>query len=264
MDESCCNCGKTVNENFCAYCGQKKYSRIDKKYILNELENTIFQTNKGFLFSIKNIIKNPGKTAKSFIDGSRVNHYKPILLAFLLSGISAFISFKIIGFKELMEEYYSKQNMSSPLMIDILSFTTSYNSLIMLSFIPFLAIITKLAFRKWGQNYYEHIVMNAFILSVYTIINIIIIYPIMFFLKIDASLVIQISSLSIFTVPLIMVWFFKGFYKEKPFKSIMSRVLLILLLFFLSFVVLMIVFAIGGFIFAFIKGPEALEYIKPQ
>ena len=264
MMESCFNCGNSVTENYCAHCGQKKYSRIDKKYIVNELQDTILQTNKGFLFSLKNILKNPGRTAKEFIDGSRISHYKPILLAFLLSGISAFISFKIIGFKEIIEQYYSQQNMSSPLMIDILSFTTSYNSIIMLSFIPLLGIVTKIAFRKWGQNYYEHIVMNAYILSVYTIVNIVIIYPILFFLKTDANLFFQTSGLSILTIPLIMIWFFKGFYKDKSLKSIFVRVLLIILLSFLGFIILIILAIIAGFIFAFIKGPEALEYIQPQ
>ena len=65
--ESCFNCGNSVTENYCAHCGQKKYSRIDKKYIVNELQDTILQTNKGFLFSLKNILKNPGRTAKEFI-----------------------------------------------------------------------------------------------------------------------------------------------------------------------------------------------------
>lgn len=154
--------------------------------------------------------------------------------------------------------------MSSPLMIDILSLTTSYNSIIMLSFIPLLGIVTKLAFRKWGQNYYEHIVMNAYLWSVYTIVNSVIIYPILFFLKTDANLFFQISSLSILSIPLIMSWFFKGFYKDKSLKSIFAKVLLIILLSLLGFIILIILVMIAGFIFAIIKGPEALEYIQPQ
>lgn len=264
MIESCSNCGKPVNDNFCGFCGQKKYIRIDRKYIVNELENTILQTNKGFLYSIKNLIINPGKTAREFIEGSRVNHYKPILLAFLLSGISAFISFKIIGLMEIMEAYYSKQNMSSQLMTDYLSFTSSYNSIIMLSLVPFFALITKLSFRKWENNYYEHIVMNAYILSLYTMINILILYPIMFFLKNESDIVIHLSSLSLLSVPLILIWFFNGYYKEKSLKKIIGRVLLIILLTILSFILLMIVSVIGGVIFAMLKGPEALEYLKPK
>lgn len=267
LNESCFNCGKPVCENYCGFCGQKKYTRIDKKYILNEIENTILQTNKGFLYSIKNIVINPGKTAKEFIDGSRINHYKPILLAFLLSGISAFISFKIIGLKEITEEFYSKQQMISEFMIDYLSFASSYNSIILLSLIPFLAIVTKIALRKWGDNYYEHIVMNAYILSLYLIINIVIVSPLMYFLKSDADIVVQLSSISILTLPIIMTWFLKGYYLEKSLKSIIGRVLLIILIILLVLIFLMITSIIVGFIFAMIMGPEALdalEYYKPK
>jgi hypothetical protein len=267
VNESCFNCGNPVNNNYCGFCGQKKYTRIDKKYILSELENTILQTNKGFLFSIKKIVINPGGTARKFIGGSRINHYKPILLAFLLSGISAFISFKIIGLKEITEEFYSKQQMISEFMIDYLSFTSSYNSIIFLSLIPFLAIVTKIALRKWGDNYYEHIVMNAYILSLYLIINIVILYPLMYFLKGNADFIVQLSSLSILTVPLIMIWFFKGYYLEKSLKSIVGRVLLMILNIIIGFLFLMIASIILGFIFAMIMGPEALdalEYYKPK
>jgi hypothetical protein len=267
MAESCFNCKSLVNENYCGSCGQKKYSRIDKKYILSELENTISQTNKGFLYSIKNIIINPGKTAREFIDGSRVNHYKPVLLAFLLSGISAFISFNIIGLIEIMKAYYSKMHLSSQLMSDYMSFTTSYNSLIMLFTVPFLAIITKIAFRKWGQNYYEHIVMNAYILSLYTIIIIVIFYPILCVLKNNQEVIIYFSSLSFLIIPIIMIWFFKGYYREKSLTSIIGRVLLIILILFFSFIILIIASVIGGFVFAMIRGPKAmnaLEYLKPK
>lgn len=264
MENNCPNCNQLIAENFCTNCGQKKYKRIDKKYLLDELQYTILHTNKGFLYSVKNIIKNPGKTAREFINGNRVSHYKPILLAFVLSGISAFISYKILGLKEIMSEFYSKQHMSSQFMNDYMSFTSSYSSIIMLMLIPFFALITKLAFRKWGQNYYEHVVMNAYILSFYTIINIVILYPIMYLLKNNIDLIIPLTSMSMLTTPFILFWFFKGFYSNKSLKSIIGGILLIILFTMILFILLFVAVMIGGVIFAIIKGPEALEYIKPQ
>lgn len=267
MKETCFNCGNPITDNYCGSCGQKKYSRIDRRYILAELEDTILQTNKGFLYSIKNIVVNPGKTARKFIEGSRINHYKPILLVFLLSGISAFISYNILGFKEMMENYYSELGISSHLMTDYLSFASSYSSIVMLSFVPILAIMTKIAFWKYEQNYYEHILMNAYILSLYTIINIVVLYPVMYVLKDNQDIIINLSSLSFFTIPIIMIWFFKGYYREKSLFTIIGRVSLILLIILFSLIILMIASIIGGFVFAMIKGPEAiesLEYIRPQ
>ncbi|MDO5615736.1 MAG: DUF3667 domain-containing protein [Cruoricaptor ignavus] len=241
MENTCPNCKKNIVENFCGNCGQKKYKRIDKKYILDEIQYTFLHTNKGFLYSVKSIIKNPGKTAREFIDGNRVNHYKPILLAFVLSGISAFISYKIIGLNEIMSEFYSKQHMNSQFMNDYMSFTSSYNSIIMLMLIPFFALFTKLAFRKWGQNYYEHIVMNAYILSFYTLVNIAILYPIIYLLKNNVDLLIPLTSASMLSIPFILIWFFKGFYLDKSLKSIVGRILLIILFTIIFFIILIII-----------------------
>lgn len=264
MENKCQNCGQIITENFCSNCGQKKYKRIDRKYILEEIQYTFLHTNKGFLYSIKNIIKNPGKTAREFIDGNRVNHYKPILLAFVLSGISAFISYKIIGLNDILREFYSKQHINSQFTNDYISFTSSYNSIIMLMLVPFFALITKLAFKKWGQNYYEHVVMNAYILSFYTIINIIILYPIIYLLKNNIDLIIPLTSISMLTIPFILFWFFKGFYPNKSLKSIIGRILLIILFTIIFFIFIMLTIMIGGVIFAMIKGPEAMDYIKHQ
>ena len=125
MELNCQNCNEIITGHFCSNCGQKKYKRIDRKYILDEIQYTFLHTNKGFLYSVKNIIKNPGKTAREFIDGNRVNHYKPILLAFVLSGISAFISFKIIGLQKIMSSFYAKENINSAFMNDYMTITSS-------------------------------------------------------------------------------------------------------------------------------------------
>lgn len=261
MQNNCQNCNQLITENFCSNCGQKKYKRIDKKYIWDEIQYTTIHTNKGFLYSVKKIIKNPGKAAREFIDGNRVNYYKPISLAFILSGISAFISIKIIRLDQIMKAQYATQKVSVDLMNDIMSFTSSYNSIFMLLLIPLFAIFTKIAFLKWGQNYYEHIVMNAFGLSFYVIFCLLILYPILYLTKDNPSLCVQISSFSMLIVPLTMVWFYKEFYKERTLKSLLLRILLIVFMVLISYFIFIIIFTI---LYIVIKGPQALEYLKPK
>lgn len=264
MAETCLNCANLVTENFCAQCGQKKYKRIDRKYIWDELQYTIFHTNKGLLYSIKSTLKNPGKTAREFIDGNRVNHYKPILLVFVLSGISTFISFKVLNFKEVLSNYFAQIHVNSKLMADMMTFMSSYNSILMLIYIPLFALITKIAFRKWGNNYYEHVVMNAYILSFYTLVSIILVYPIMFFFRHSPGIFFKITQLSVLLVPLILFRFFREFYREKPLKSILLKVLGVLGLTIATYLIMIILAGVIGVIISLLKGPQALEYIKPK
>lgn len=65
MENNCLNCSRPITENFCSNCGQKKYKRIDRKYLIDEVQYLAVHTNKGFFYSIKNVARNPGKTAKN-------------------------------------------------------------------------------------------------------------------------------------------------------------------------------------------------------
>jgi len=70
MENICLNCIDPITENFCSNYGQKKYKSTDRKYLIDELQYSVIHSTKGFFYSIKNSIKNPGKTAKEFIDGN--------------------------------------------------------------------------------------------------------------------------------------------------------------------------------------------------
>lgn len=264
MEYICQNCNNAIIENFCGNCGQKKFKRIDKKYVLDEVQYSLIHTNKGFLYSAKKILRNPGKTAYEFVYGNRVNHYKPLLLVFLLSGISAFISFKIIGLDKLMAEFYASQHMNSKLMNDIQTVMTSYNSLIMLLLVPVISLFTYLALRKWGQNYYEHIIMNAYALCFYIFICILLLYPIMYVLKTNVHAFSIFTSLTTFVYPPLFIWFYKGFYPEKSLKAIIGKVLIIMGLMILAYIIVIMIAVVIGIIAAIIIGPEALKYFKPQ
>lgn len=264
MAESCQNCNGIIAESFCGNCGQKKYKRIDRKYLWDEIQYTLLHTNKGFLYSVKNTLKNPGKTAKDFIDGNRVNHYKPILLVFVLSGLSTFISHKILNFNEMMGAFFSEKLVNAKAISDVMAFMSSYNSILMLLLIPFFSVTTKIAFRKWGNNYYEHVVMNAYILSYYTLVCIILVYPIMFFFKHSVTVFGNIAQFSALLTFPVLIWFFKEFYKEKSLKSVVARVFGVIGLVILGYFIFVILVVIAGIVFAALVGPEALQYVKPK
>ena len=264
MEEICKNCQHQITETFCSNCGQKKFKRIDKKYLWDELQYTVFHSNKGLLYSVKTILKNPGKAAREYIEGNRINHYKPILLVFVLSGVATFISYKILNLKEVMTAYFAQQAVNSKMTGEMMTFLSSYNAILMLLLLPLFALTTKIAFRKWGNNYYEHVVMNAYILSYYTLISIIIIYPIMFFFRNTPDTFFTITQYSILIVPFLLVWFFKEFYKHKPLKAIIVRVLATVGLTVLGFILLIVLSAIITAAFVMAKNPESLQGLQKK
>ena len=252
IENACQNCNREITENFCGNCGQKKFKRIDRKYISDELQYTVVHWNKGLLYSIKKLIKNPGKTARTFVEGDRVNHYKPISLVFILSGISGFVSFKIIGMSNIMKEMFaSNKAMNTGFMNDYFAFVSNYSPFIMFAYIPVIALFTKLAFRRWGHNYYEHIVINAYGLSLYSVLSIILLYPIFYLVRNDIYTFGLIMNFSMLLIPISMVWFFKGFYPERKFITIILRVLAIFGMMLLGLIILGIVGVIAGFIIGY-------------
>lgn len=146
----------------------------------------------------------------------------------MLSGLATLLSFKVFHLNEIMNQYFSQQYNNAEFITGILSLISSYYSIIMLLLIPLFALSTRIAFRAWGHNYYEHIVMNAYILSYYTIWNSLIMYPFMFFLRNNPSAFYSVTQYSLLLIPLILVYFFKEVYEDKPFQTIILKVLSVL------------------------------------
>lgn len=263
MEDNCKNCGTLITGNFCSNCGQKKYKRIDRKYLIDELQYTVLHTNKGFFYSVKKILRNPGKTAKEFIEGSRVNHYKPILLTFLLSGISTFISFKFLDTTRIMKEYYASLKMPETTSNNVMTFLSSYNSLIMLISIPIISIITYLLFRKWKTNYYEHIIMNAYIQCFYLLFNILFLYPILFFLKDgNLGLFMTVTMVSMLSIPVIMVWFYKDFFPERSIGDVIVKVVFFVIIGLFLYVGIIVGFIVWTILTDGIDGLKKLAPVK--
>jgi len=267
MKNICKNCGTHFDGDFCSNCGQKAYKKIDKKYITDELQYTLIHTNKGFLYSLKKIIANPGKTAREYIEGNRVNHYKPLAMLFILSTISAFIMFKIVNTTKVMKAYHANASRSSLIMDDFYSFTVNYNSILMLLLVPLLAFCSWFVIKKWGQNYCEHVVINAYLMIIFTLVTSFLLAPILYFVQDNTQLFMNIMQMSFYVLlPLLMFWFFKGFYPEKTTKEILLQVFIISIMFFVIYLTFVIIATIIYVIFyGIINGADALIlYTTPK
>ena len=139
-----------------------------------------------------------------------------------------------------MQKVFEQRGNWTPEMSKFMAFYSSYNSFIMLLMVPVFAIFTSLAFRKWGQNYYEHVIMNAFFQTYYTLISIVITYPIYFSLRNNTEAIVNLSIIYNLIIPLMAIWFYKGFYPEKSWTSIILKTLLVYLLAFVAYIFVII------------------------
>lgn len=166
---NCRNCGRRIDVNFCSHCGQSsKVGRINLSNFLNELSEGVFQINKGFFYTLRVLFVRPGNALQEFLDGKRKNHFKPIAYVLTLSTIYFLIT-KVTGqstwIDDLISGWLSGSNDEgeaprSPAVLTWASKNFAYSSLLLL---PVFSLASYWAFYKFGKNYLEHIVINAYI-----------------------------------------------------------------------------------------------------
>ncbi len=76
---TCKNCNQRFERNFCNNCGQKVgVRRLTGKVILDEIADIFTHIEHGFLNSSKQLILQPGKFTKEYLDGKRKEKQKPV------------------------------------------------------------------------------------------------------------------------------------------------------------------------------------------
>lgn len=262
--EKCRQCGTNFEGEFCSQCGQRRYVRINARYVWQEFSDSILKMNHGFLFTLKGLLTRPGKVARDYIDGKRQMHARPFRLAVLLTVISFFIAFKLLDLSSIMLQTQYYQSAVNSLEGDtgveslksMLSFFYNYSSVIMLLLIPCFALITKIAFYGWEQNYYEHLVINAFYFSFSTLINILFINLLLFIFRNQPESVYVISQISLFLFPILVFWFFKTFYIEKSVGEVLLRILALMGLVLALILVLIIIGVLAVILYFLIMGVD--------
>jgi len=264
MSETCKNCSEEIVLNFCGNCGQKKAKRIDRNYIKDEIQYTVLHMNKGFLYSIKKILRAPGKTAREFLEGNRVNHYKPILLVFVVAGISAFLTNTLIHPDAIITQYFESQNLKTAFdMKSYNSFIYKYQAILMLASVPFMAFFTWLAFKKWGYNYCENVVITAYSLIYLQVLSILIVVPVQYFLKDNPELFMPISSGITFLLMICcFIWFYIDFYNNKSAGDVILRLFLLIAILVVLYILIIIIGIVGVVAYSLITGAD-LKTIFP-
>ncbi|WP_111672331.1 DUF3667 domain-containing protein [Algoriphagus litoralis] len=166
---NCKNCGDALGGKFCSACGQSaQVSRINFPNFIHEVTEGVFQVNRGFFFTLRELFLRPGNTLNEFLEGKRKNHFKPVAyvltwstLYFLIAQITnqtTWMDDVITGWMNGATEHSKSEQL--PKSIIWLSKNYAYATLFLL---PVFSLSTYLAFWRFGKNYFEHLVINCYI-----------------------------------------------------------------------------------------------------
>lgn len=248
--QPCKNCENTFEGNFCSNCGQKVNTvRLNWHYLKDEFKYVFLHVNKGLLYTAKQLFIRPGDTVREFIEGKRVQHYKPILMLFVLAGINGLIMHffpaeKFIYPNSTNALSASKQIEITKKLMDLLS---SHYTLFELILLPIYSFCSWLAFKKYGYNYIENIIINCYATSLRLMIGILF-FPIQYLL-LNSPYLILISFLTMIPSIGYTIWLIVQLYKDKDLGNVILRMLLFC--FNLALFALLL-FIIGIFILVFL------------
>jgi hypothetical protein len=161
----CKNCGHDFHGQYCAECGQNAHTeRIDSHFFLHDIPHSIFHIDKGFFFTFKELIVRPGHTIREYLDGKRVRHFRPLAYLLLLSTISTLVQKACFYFQQ-------KELLAKGIQATIhQSFFSQYISLFFMLMIPIMSLASWLVFRYQKYNFWEHLLLETFIVAQFNII----------------------------------------------------------------------------------------------
>lgn len=141
------------------------------RWLWEEIMTTVLVVDRGLLYTLRQMFSRPGHTIREYLGGRRKPHLKP--LAFVALSAAAY-SLLYMWFFKVEPEMLGADRNTQRMMEMANRMMGDYYALFELATIPILAFITRIAFRSWGHNFVEHVVINAFLSGQRIVINILI------------------------------------------------------------------------------------------
>ncbi|WP_226389105.1 DUF3667 domain-containing protein [Penaeicola halotolerans] len=190
----------------------------------------VFNLEKGYLATLKNLIIQPGALIRAYFEASRFKQFHPLRLL-LINTTLALLICNYFDIGEGMAKYSFGQLTSGGVnSIEGIDFSESrisdffyrwYNLMNWL-YIPVGALVAFLVYRKKGFNLAEHFVISTFINAMIQFFQIVVIFvPVIWGFEIY-SFVAFILMLTYYT------WVYNSFFKEKLMVSFLKTLLIVL------------------------------------
>ena len=102
----CGNCQAALQGAYCHRCGQKHLDTLTFSHILRRLQDLALDVERGLLYTLLRVLRNPGRVARRYVTGERKSFVGP-LTVFVLSTTALFIVYST--YQETYVEMQSAQ-----------------------------------------------------------------------------------------------------------------------------------------------------------
>lgn len=225
---TCKNCGNTFEGNFCNQCGQPAETHeMNFHFLVHDVQHGLLHLDKGIFYTIKELFRRPGHAIREYIEGKRVNHFKPISMILVLAGAFGLLShffhidvlsetFKVDATSATADELKALENLSD--------WVSGHYAIISLLLLPIFTMGTFLAFRNKGLNFVEHLVLNAYLTGQRLVVRIVL-FPLYYWLNGTKHLEIM-SNLVGFVTFCLTLWTLMQFFDTVKKSTVFWRTLL--------------------------------------
>ena len=242
---NCKNCENSFEGSYCNICGQKKDThRINLHYVVHELPHALFHLESGIFFTIREMLLRPGINVSLFLEGKRVRYFKPVLYLLVLTTVSSLLNTWLKYLRSTSHQTVEASTNSNASFDNFVHYITTHPGISLLGIVPLISLITKLFFKKKGYNYWEHTVINTYVVGTVNIFYIV--FTLFKIILSSESLPSPIPLISLFIILTYLSWaYYQVFsnYKNK-WWTLIKCIITPVLAFFLIIVLVGVVFGL--------------------
>lgn len=155
---NCKNCNHSFTGRFCSNCGQPADThKINLHFLWHDIQHGLFHFDKGVFYTVKELFTRPGHSIREFIEGRRVNHFKPVSMVVLLATLYGLL-YHHYGINLFVPRTEDSKELSEY----INHWTSNHYSWYTLATIPLFSLGTYISFKSQKYNYFEYLVLNTF------------------------------------------------------------------------------------------------------
>jgi len=192
----------------------------------------VFHVDKGIFYTIKELLVRPKDTIKGYLEGKRINYFRPFAFIIILGTVYAFIAhfFQVYPESVLMPDMGAEITQRYNI---ILEWLYGHYSIMMLAVTPLYALSTYWVFRKSGYNYLEHLVIYAYIMGIQIFLSLVC-YGFYYYFSSVWIVVATVALGYCYNIWVLVQFFHKGSWLKTVVKAIISFILAFIMVFITS------------------------------